>query len=121
MDTIWLNFNLNTYIFIKKKNVFETVIINTSAILFWPLCVNSMRPIDAYICIAIGDPTIIGSDNGLLPGWRQAIICFDIVYWTLRNKFQWNSNQNASIFIQESAFEYAVCKMVIILSQSQCV
>ena len=33
---------------------------------------NSLRPSDAYICV--GNLTIIGSDNGLWPGWRQAII-----------------------------------------------
>ena len=32
-------------------------------------CVNSLRPSDAYMCEAI-----ISSDNGLLPGLRQAII-----------------------------------------------
>ena len=34
--------------------------------------VNSLRPSDAYICV--GNLTIIGSDNGLSPGRRQAII-----------------------------------------------
>ena len=33
---------------------------------------NSLRPSDAYICV--GNLTIIGSDNGLSPGLRQAII-----------------------------------------------
>ena len=33
---------------------------------------NSLRPSDAYICV--GNLTIIGSDNGLSPGRRQAII-----------------------------------------------
>ena len=28
-----------------------------------------------------------------------------IVNWTLRNKFQWNFNQNSNIFIQENVFE----------------
>ena len=32
---------------------------------------NSLRPSDAYICV--GNLTIIGSDNGLSPGRRQAI------------------------------------------------
>ena len=34
--------------------------------------VNSLRPSDAYICVAY--LTIIGSDNGLSPSRRQAII-----------------------------------------------
>ena len=33
---------------------------------------NSLRPSDAYICAS--RLTIIGSDNDLSPGWRQAII-----------------------------------------------
>ena len=36
------------------------------------LLVNSLRPSDIYICIS--KLTIIGSDNGLSPGWCQAII-----------------------------------------------
>ena len=48
--------------------------------------------------IFVGKLTIICSDNGLSPGWCQAII------WTtagilsiriLRNKLQWNNNQNS--------------------------
>ena len=35
--------------------------------------VNSLRPSDAYI--GMGKLTIIGSDKGMSPGWRQAIIC----------------------------------------------
>ena len=34
--------------------------------------VNSLRLSDTYLCI--GKLTIIGSDNGLLPGQHQAII-----------------------------------------------
>ena len=33
---------------------------------------NSLRPSDAYICVGI--LSIFGSDNGLSPGWHQAII-----------------------------------------------
>ena len=44
---------------------------------------------------------------------------WNIVNWTLRNKFQWNFNQNLNIFVQEYAFEDIVCKMVDILSRPQ--
>ena len=57
--------------------------------------------------------TIIGSNNGLSPGRRQAII------WTnsyRRKKFLWNLKRNSYIFIQENAFENAVCKVTVILS-----
>ena len=50
-----------------------------------------------HICVGI--LIIIGSDNGLAPGWRQAII----------------------IFIQESALEIVVREMASILSRPQCV
>ena len=66
--------------------------------------------------ICVGNVTIIGSDDGLLPGWRQAITCTNvgIVNWTLRNKLQWNVNPNSYIFIQETAFEYVIRKMAAI-------
>ena len=47
--------------------------------------------------------------------------CWNIVYWTLGNKLQWNRNRNLSIFIQENAFENVVWKMAAILSRPQCV
>ena len=47
--------------------------------------------------------------------------CLDIVNWSLRNKFQWNLNQNSHIFIQENAFENVFWKMAAISYQSQCV
>ena len=68
--------------------------------------------------------TIIGSDNGLLPGQHQAIIWTNagiLCNWTLRNKFQWNLHPNSYIFIHENAFENAVCEMTAILSWPQCV
>ena len=37
------------------------------------------------------------------------------VNWTLRNKFQWNFNQNLNIFNNENSFKNDVCKMVGIL------
>ena len=73
-----------------------------------------------HICVSI--LTIIGSDNGLSPGRRQAIIWTNakiLLYWTLRNKLQWNLNQNSNIFIKENAFESVVCETVAILSQPQ--
>ena len=51
--------------------------------------------------------TIIGSDNGLSPGWRQAII-WAIVNWTLRNKLQWIFYRNWFIFIDKFALESVV-------------
>ena len=59
--------------------------------------------------------TIIGSDNGLSPEQRQAIIwnqCWNIVNRTLGNKLQWNLNRNSNIFIEENTFENVICEML---------
>ena len=75
-----------------------------------------------YICI--GKITIIGSDNGLSPGWHQAIYlnqCWNTVNSNLRNKLQWNLKQNSHIFIEENACENVVCQLAANLSQPQCV
>ena len=52
----------------------------------------------------VGKLTIIGSDNGLSPGRRQAII------W-INDGMVLISNRNLYIFIQEKAFENVVWKM----------
>ena len=41
--------------------------------------------------------------------------CWFIVNWTLRNKLQWNSNQNSKNLIHEKAFENVVCEKAAIL------
>ena len=75
--------------------------------------------------ICVGNLTIIGSDNGLSPGRRQAIIWTNdgiLLIRPLRNKLQqWNFNRNPDILIQENAFEIVVCDMVAILSRPKCV
>ena len=47
--------------------------------------------------------------------------CWNTVNWTLRNKLQWNFDRNHNIFIQENAFESAVCETASILPRPQCV
>ena len=47
--------------------------------------------------------------------------CWNIVNWTLGNKFQWKLNEDISISFQENTFENVVCKMAAILSWSRCV
>ena len=37
----------------------------------------------------------------------------------LSDKFQWNSNRNTEVFINENAFESVVCKMAAILSRGR--
>ena len=66
--------------------------------------------------------TIIGSDNGFSPGWRQAIFCTHAGILLIGPLgLQWNFNRNWYSFIQGNAFENIVWKMVAILSQPQCV
>ena len=53
----------------------------------------------------------IGSGNGLSPVRCQTITWTNAdLLWTPGNKFQWNSNRNSIISIQENAFEIAVCQ-----------
>ena len=73
--------------------------------------------------IYVSKLTIMGSDNGLSPDRRQAIIwtnwCWNIVNLNHRNQLQWNIKQNSYIFIQENTFENVVYEMVNILSRPQ--
>ena len=74
-----------------------------------------------HICIS--RLTITGSDNGLSPGRRQAIIWTNagiLLIGPIRNKLQWKFNRNSNIFIHENAFESVVCEMAAILSRPQC-
>ena len=46
--------------------------------------------------------------------------CWNIIIWTLKNKFQWNLNQNKYFFNSRNVFENVVCNMASILSRPQC-
>ena len=41
--------------------------------------------------------------------------CWVLVDWTLRNKLQWNFNQNTKLFVHKNASENIVCGMAAIL------
>ena len=45
--------------------------------------------------------------------------CLVIVHWNLRNKLQWNFNQNTKLFIRENAFENIICEKAAILSRGR--
>ena len=47
--------------------------------------------------------------------------CWIIVNWTLRNKLQWQFNQNTKLFIHENAYENIFYEMAAILSKGQCI
>ena len=73
-----------------------------------------------HICVS--KLIINGSDNGLSPGWHQAIIWTNIgilLTWPLGTNFSEISIETY-IFGQENAFENVVCEMAAILSQPQC-
>ena len=74
--------------------------------------------------ICVGKTTIIGSDNGLAPTRRQAIIWTNagiLLIGTLGKKLQWNFTRMSFILIQENAYENVVWKMAAILSRPRCV
>ena len=74
-----------------------------------------------HICVS--KLTIIGSDNGLSPGLRQAIIWTNagILLIGQPKKNQWNSTWKSFIFVHENSFENAVWEMAAIWCRCQCV
>ena len=74
-----------------------------------------------HICVS--KFKIIGSDNGLSPGWCQAIILTNVgilLIGALGTKFS-EILIESYIFIQENEFENVVWQMLAILSRPQCV
>ena len=76
--------------------------------------------------ICVNKLTIIGSDNGLSPGRRRAIIWSSariLLIRTLGTKFNeiLSEIRTFSFLINENAFENIVCEMAAILSRPQCV
>ena len=74
-----------------------------------------------HICIS--KLNIIGSDNGLSPGWRQAIIWTNtgiLLTGPLGTKLEWNLNRNVYIFINKYFWKCHL-KMAVILWWPQCV
>ena len=75
-----------------------------------------------HICVS--KQTIIGSDNGLSPDRRQAIIWTNagiLLIGPTGSNFSEIFNRNSDNFIQENAFESVVCETAAILSRPQCV
>ena len=64
--------------------------------------------------------TIIGSDDGLLPDWYQAIIWTNAGILLIRN-LRTNSYVKFLYFHSKNTFECIVCQMGAILSRPQCV
>ena len=63
----------------------------------------------------VGKLTIIGSDNGLSPGRRQAIIWTNagiLLIGPLYTNIRWNFNRNWNILDEKNTFENVVCDML---------
>ena len=74
--------------------------------------------------ICVGKLIIVGSDNGLSPHRRQAIIWTNAGLLSIgpfRTYFSENFYQNTTIFIEEDARENVVWEMASILYRPQCV
>ena len=74
--------------------------------------------------ICVDNLTVTGSDNGLSPGRRQAIIGINdgiLLIGQSGINFSEVLIENSYIFIDENAFENVVWKMAAILSRPQCV
>ena len=133
MDQSGWDLYWHTSCFIRRGSYHEK---NSWVTCMWPICMMKIATLTELVMymyisvwrirtlthwgrvthICVSKLTIIGSDNGLSPGRRGAII------WT-------NAEINFSeilieifyIFIQENAFENVVWKMAAILSRPQCV
>ena len=83
------------------------------------ISLNSLRPGDAYMRLK----TIQHCFRQWLFAWpapsHYLNQCWDIVNWTLRNKFEWNFNRNSYLFIRENEFQNVVRKMTDTFSRSQ--
>ena len=74
--------------------------------------------------ICVGKRTIVGSDNGLSPERRQAIIWTNagiLLIEPLGTNFSEFFKRNSNIFTEENTFENVVCDMLFISSRPQCV
>ena len=74
--------------------------------------------------ICVGKLTIIGSDNGLSPDRRQAIIWTNagiLLIGPLGTNFSEILIEIQTFFIEENTFENVVCEMLFISSRPQCV
>ena len=97
-----------------------TLCIYAVAVVIVQLQITSLRPSDAYICIS--KLTIIGSDNGLSPCHRQAIIWTSagiLLILTLGTNFSAILSKSSCIFIKENPFGNAICEMAAILFRPQ--
>ena len=103
---------------------------STSSIAWWPRARKFFSPAQClthwgrvtHICVS--NLTIIGSDNGLSPGGRQAIIWTNtgiFLIGPLGTNFSEISIEILTFSIKKMRFKVLSAKMVAILSRPQCV
>ena len=103
---------LDMIIWVVTKPSLDSVIFS-----FWNIC-NKIIPCNIRINSSPPSATYLrqtGSALVQIMAWRQIIV----VNWTLRNKLQWNFNQNTTLFVHENASENIVCKTAAILSRGR--
>ena len=76
-------------------------------------------PLVPHICVIESGQHWFG--YWLVAGRHHLNQCWVIVNWALRNKFQWNFNQDIKIFIHENVSENIICEMAAILSSGRSV
>ena len=82
-------------------------------------CINSSPPSAAHMRQWNGSALVQIMACHLFAPSHYLNKCWVIVYWTLRNKLQWNFNQNTKLFINENASENIVWETVAILSRGR--
>ena len=74
-------------------------------------------PLVPHICISESDQHWCRWLVAYSPPSHHLNQCWVIVNWTLKNKLQWNFNQNSKRFTHENRYKIIVCEMAAILSR----
>ena len=92
--------------------------------LFHPIAFLGLTHWGHVMPVCIGNLTIIGSDNGLSPDRRQAIIWTSagiLLIGPLGTNFSKISIEILTYSLKKKVFENIVCEMAAIFSRPQCV
>ena len=120
-----LDFNLTWYQYLVYNEIssFHIALYYIITNLLLP-CANCLTHCGRVTHICIGKLTIVGSDNGLSPEQRQAIIWTNagiLLIGHLGTNFNKNLIEILTFFIHKNAIESVVCEMAAILPGPQCV
>ena len=120
-STIWLPTKVRLYQRHDSSSLVMWIVICHENVNF-----ISLRPSDAYIYIyiCISKQNIIGSDNGLLPSWRQAIFWTNagiLLTWPSGSNFNEMLIEINTFSLKKIHLKMSSAKMAAILSRTQCV